>query len=251
MLPFDSHVHFDAFENPEKTIKDSKKVISGAIHPGINSETNKVALEFAKKYKNFVYAALAIHPTNLPKYTKEQISNEIDFIEKNKNKIVAIGEAGLDNKAIKVFIKKNKDQEKKKQERVFKELLQLSNSLEKPIIVHSRWATKKVLDMLKQEKAKNVILHSFSGNLEEIKIGLKAKYSFSITPNHALLSQKIPVDKILLESDSPYMKYRGVINTPASVKYVIENISKNQNISEAKIISQTNKNIEKIFKIKI
>jgi len=247
MKSFDVHCHFDKFEDPEKAIEDAKKHVQGVINPGTNHSTNTKVLEFSEKYKGFVFAALSIHPIEVAKLSSNEIEKELKFIEKNKDKIVAVGETGLDNFWIKKVLKGDYEREKEKQEILFRKLIRLAKVINKPIIVHSRWSTNKVLNILKEEKAKNVVLHSFPGTADEIEEGLKLGYYFSLNPNSALLAEKVPLDKILMETDSPYMKYKGEPNSPASVEYIIEMLVRVKNVIKDEIIEQTNKNVKKVF----
>jgi len=248
MKPFDTHCHIDELIKEGYKIETAKVHISGCICPGVGPINNIVCLELARKYKGFIHAAMAVHPTQIPKLTDREIEKEIEFIRKNKGGIVAIGECGLDNMWIKRVVDENKrDIEKVRQEKWFKKLVELSIDLDLPIIVHHRWAVNSAIKVLEEYKAKKVVLHSFSGTKEQALEAVKKGWLVSVNPNVRDFYKDVPLEGVVLETDSPYMRYKGEKNTPESIRYAVENLAKIKNISKEEVIKQINKNVKKLF----
>ncbi|MBD3263098.1 hypothetical protein GF374_01830 [Candidatus Woesearchaeota archaeon] len=249
MKPFDIHVHFEAFKpkQVDGLIADAKKVLSGAINPGTYPKANRVVLKLARKYKDFIWPALAVHPIYLPKMTDEQIEQELDFI--SKQNIVAIGEAGLDYFWLKKVIKKNVDEEKKRQIKFFKKQIKLADKMNIPIIIHSRWSIARVIKILKEMRPKKAVLHGFSGNLEQAKDMIDLGYMLSNGPRVREFFKDLPLNKILLETDAPYMKVNDRNAAPKDILLAVKKLAELKNISEEKVIKQTNKNVKKYFEI--
>lgn len=253
LKPFDCHCHLDEIEDRDNIIKECKEKLSGLINCGTNKETNKFTLNIIKKY-SFIYGAIGIHPIYFDQLSDEQFNDEIFFIEQNLNKkIVAIGETGLDFSVIKN--KPNFKILKEKQEKYFINHINLAKQYDLPLIIHSRWAASKVLEILIREKAKNVVLHCFNASLQDVKKAIDNGYFISIATNILYNEnikkyiEKFDIDNFVLETDSPYLF--KPINTPLNIWLVVKEISKIKNISEIDIIKITNKNIKKIFKINI
>ena len=172
MILVDVHAHLDhklISGKVDEIIKNSmKNGVKAIITNGVNPETNRIALQLAEKY-DIVKAALGVYPIDslnvdvkkvfYPlKENKIDIDKEIEFIQKNKDKIVAVGEVGLD-----YYLDKDN---KKEQKEVFEKFIQLSEKIKKPIIVHSRKAEADAIDLLSSSKLKKVVMHCFSGNFK-------------------------------------------------------------------------------------
>ena len=251
--PFDCHCHLDEIENREAIIKEAKQKLSGIINCGTNRESNMASLRLAKQHKSFIWPALAIHPIYFHEFSKEKIEKETKFIEENINDIVAIGETGLDFAVIKK--KENFDTLKKKQEEFFVEFIELAKQYDLPLIVHSRWAATKALELLIKQKAEKVVLHCFNAPLKDVKRAIDNGYLLSIATN-ILYNQHIKqyienfeLNNFVLETDTPYLF--KPINKPSNVWLVAKEIAKIKEIKEEKVIEITNKNIKNLFGIKI
>lgn len=225
----DVHTHLDdkKFSNViDQVIRRAKESnIVAIINNGINSKSNRKSLELVEKY-DIVKAALGIHPTEI---SKVDIDDEVKFIENNKDKIVAIGEIGLD---------KHWEPEKlNEQKEVFLKLLSLAEKIKKPVIVHSRKAEKEVIEILETTKLKHVILHSFSGNFNLIKkaedLGYKFSIPVSIINSHHFqnLVNKVSISSLLTETDAPYLNPFKKLNEPSNVKFSVQKISEIKKLS--------------------
>ena len=251
MLLVDVHAHLDLREfdsDLDNVIKRAEKAgVKAIISNGLNHKSNIKTLGLSKKYE-IVKPALGLYPDDALKLTEKEIESELNFIEKNKDKIIAIGEVGLDYK----FCKKKQEQEKQKQ--IFIRLIKLSKKIKKPIIVHSRKAEPDIIDLLRNSNAKNVILHCFSGNLKLVKTAEDLSYSFSIPTNITYsqhfqsLTKAVDINQILTETDSPYLSpYKNRRNEPSFIIETIKKIAEIKNMS----INETSNNIfmnyQKVF----
>lgn len=220
MLLVDVHAHLDYYINDgiDAIIENAKKAgVKVIINNGIDLEKNKVSLELAKKY-DIVKAALGIYPL---KIKEVNVDEEIKFIEKNKNKIIAIGEIGLDG-----LDKENLEE----QTILFQKLINLAEKIKKPIIVHSRKAEEDVINILDSSTIKKVVLHCFSGNFKLVKRASELGYYFSIPTNIVFnqhfqkMAKEININRLLTETDSPYLSpFKDKRNEPA---FVIEAVKK-------------------------
>lgn len=196
-----------------------------------------------------------IHPTEIRK-TKEEIDKEIKEIEKmaKNDKVVAIGEIGLDY----YWVKDNKEL----QQYAFIEQIKLANSLKLPIIIHSRDAIMDTIEILKSnvKPEKRGILHCCQLNKDLIKTGLDAGLYISFAGSITFKSAKnaneaismVPDDKILIETDSPYLSpepNRGKRNDSRNVKYVAEKIADVKGVSVEEIAEKTYANAKRIYGI--
>lgn len=245
----DSHCHlFNEYYDDIKKIIDSAKKngITKMINNGSDLKTNNEVLEIAKNYKE-IYAAVGFHPEICSKFKKE----DIDIIIENIDKIVAIGEIGLD------YHYENTNREKQKE--LLEEQLKIALKYNKPVIIHSRDATKDTIEVLKKYTKVKGVIHCFSGSLETANIYIKMGYKLGIggviTFKNSKLKdvvEKLPLESIILETDAPYLTphpYRGEKNEPAYIKTIAEYIANLKNISIEELSITTEKNIKEIFDI--
>ena len=123
---------------------------------GIDVKTNRKVLELVEKYEA-VKVCLGIYPTDGLKMSEDEVDDEIDFIRKNKEKVIGIGEVGLDLK---------ESDEIKRQKIIFEKFIKLSKELDIPIVVHSRKAEKEAIEVLEKNNCKKVVMHCFNGNFK-------------------------------------------------------------------------------------
>jgi TatD DNase family protein len=277
-----AHVNFSDFkEDADKVIKNALNEDFGVILVGTDYKTSKRALKYANKYDQGVYAAVGLHPTcledmvvnakenkdNNELITKAEIFN-YDNYEKlaNFSKVVAIGEIGLDYSHIN--LKNDVDLVKKKQKEIFYQQLTLAKKLELPVIIHCRQAHDDLYRMLADFKDENKnlinrnkawgVIHCFSGDTDlawkYFDLGLIISFTGLITFSRQWdeVIRKVPLDKIMVETDSPYMTpepYRGKRNEPTLVYYVAKHIANIKNISLEKVAEKTTENAKKFFGI--
>ena len=237
----DTHCHVlkEEYENPEQIIEESfSKGMDKIIINGYDLKTSKEAVLLAEKHKN-VYAAVGISPQN----TDNVSLNDILEIEKLlfSNKVVAVGEIGLDY----YWTKENKD----KQIEIFKLFLSLAEKHKLPVIIHSRNAIFDTYELLKKYNITG-ILHCYSGSLDMAKkfiklgflIGIGGVVTFKNSKEIKEIVKEIKIDDISLETDSPYLSpepLRGKKNIPFNVYLVAGKIAEIKGISIDEVIAKT------------
>lgn len=246
----DSHCHlYDEYYDSIDEIyeKMTNNDVYRVINNGIDDRTNKEVLDKIKKY-DWMYGTIGIHPEEVDGYKEK----DLDFIINNLNsdKIVAIGEIGLDYH----YTKENKE----KQIDLFEKQLEIAEKNNKPIIVHSRDATLDTIESIKKYKVRGVI-HSFSGSYETACIYIKMGFLIGINgvvtfknANTIEVVKKIGIENIILETDSPYLTpvpYRGKKNDPSHIIDIVSFLSEKLNINKEEIAKITEENIKRIFDI--
>lgn len=259
---FDSHSHLNDEKFDEDREEQIKKIresgVSNFITAGYSVESSKKALEIAKKY-DFIYTTAGVSPNDIPQTEEElwkQLAEIEKIVEKNKEKICAIGEIGLDY----YWNTDNKELQKK----AFIEQIKIANKYNLPIVIHTREAVMDTLQILKENKVmKTGVFHCCPQNRELIKEGLKLGFyisfagpiTFKNSKNAEEMINLVPNDRILIETDSPYLApepVRGTRNTPANVKYIAQKIAdvKGLTLEEVeKITFENTKNILYISKL--
>lgn len=255
---FDSHAHYDdeKFNEDRDFIINEiyKSGVTKFVSAGYSLESSKIGIELAKKY-DFIYTTSGISPNDIPATNDELESQllEIEKIAKSNSKVVAIGEIGLDYYW-------NKDQ-KELQKYAFKKQIEIANNLNLPIVIHTRDAIMDTLEILKENPVKNKgVFHCCPQNRELIKEGLKLGFYISFAGSITFKSSKnademinlVPNDRVLIETDSPYLApepVRGTRNTPINVKYVAQKIADAKGMTLEEIADITYENARKIFKI--
>ena len=255
---FDSHSHL----NDEKFDEDREKIIKEIYESGVTNfitagysvESSKFAVKIANDY-DFIYAIAGVSPNDIPQ-TEEELWKELSEIRdlaKNNVKIVAIGEIGLDY----YWNKENKEIQKK----AFIEQIKLANELDLPIVIHTREAVMDTIQILKENEVKNKgVFHCCPLNRELIKEALKLGFyisfagpiTFKNSKNADEMVNLVPNDRILIETDSPYLSpepFRGRRNTPTNVRFVAQKIADSKGISLDEVERITEENTKKIFKI--
>jgi len=256
----DIHAHLDH----ERFKKDLDEVIERArqkgmyaiITSGVNHSTNLKALELSEKY-DIVKASLGIYPLDalaeelkLNAYPREieklDVDKELEFINQNKDKIVAVGDCGLD-------FNFTRDYEKEQVEN-FKKIIYVVEKIKKPIIIHSRKAEKLAIEILETTKIKNIILHCFQGNKKLIKKAMDKGYYFSIPPiilklqHFQMLTEIVPLNQLLTETDSPYLSpIPGERNEPANVAYTIKKIAEIKGMNKEEVEQNIFMNYKNLF----
>ena len=234
----DTHCHIENvdYDNPDEIISKLKDYI--LINNGVDTKTNKMVLEIAKKHSNF-YAAIGYHPENI-----EHIDNYEQFLEENITDAIAIGEIGLDYHY--------RDDNKEEQKALFISQLKLAKKYNNLVIIHARDAIQDTLDILKQYPVK-ADLHCFSSSAEMARefikigcyIGVGGTLTFKNSKKLVEVVKEISINKILLETDSPYLApepVRGTINDPTNLKYVISKIAEIKGLTLEEVGNQTYNN---------
>lgn len=252
---FDTHVHLNAEqfeEDVEEAIQRAKEAgVSRMVVVGFDRPTITRAMELVEQHEA-LYAAVGWHPVDAIDMKDE----DLVWIEElaSHPKVVALGEMGLDYH----WDKSPKDVQKD----VFRRQIRLAKKVKLPIVIHNRDATQDIVDILKEEEAADVggIMHCFSGSaetaLECVKmnfyISLGGPVTFKNAKKPKEVAQAVPLDKLLIETDCPYLAphpYRGKRNEPAYVKLVAEEIAALKNVSYEEVAEATMRNANRLFQL--
>lgn len=257
---FDTHSHYndEKFnEDREQIIQDTyKEGITKFVCAGYNIPSSLDSLEMSKKYE-FIYSICGISPNDIPQF-EQKLWKDIDEISKiikqNKDKkLVAIGEIGLDY----YWNKENKELQKQ----AFIKQIELANELELPIVIHSRDASVDTIEILKTNQVhKKGIFHCCQLNQEMIRQALELGYyisfagpiTFKNAKNADECVKMVPMDRILIETDSPYLApepNRGKRNDCRNVKYVAQRIANIKGFPPEEVARITYENAMRIFEI--
>lgn len=249
MVFIDCHCHLEMLKDVEKVIERARKKKVGIIvYNSVNLETMKYALQLGEKYKE-IKVALGIYPIDALKLSDEEMDREMDFIKKNKNKIVAIGEVGID-------LKENPDFSS--QEKNFIKFIRLAKELDIPIIIHSRKAEKEIIEILEREKAEKVVIHCFMGNFKLVDRIIQNNWFFNIPTNVTFsehfqkIVEKVDIKNLFCETDSPFLHpVKGMRdNEPANIIEGYRKISEIKKISLKECEKQIENNFLRLFKVK-
>ena len=233
---FDTHAHYDA----EQFDADRDEVLGAlpgagialAVNPGCDLPSSRAAVALAERY-DFLYAAVGYHPENCAPYRPEDLEALRELAEHPK--VVAIGEIGLD-----YYWEENPPREF--QQQVFRDQLALAAELELPVIVHDREAHADSLAMIREFPQVRGVFHCFSGSAEMaeelVKLGWMVSFTGVLTYKNARraveAAQAVPLDRIMIETDSPYMApvpHRGKRNDSGYVRHVCEKLAELKGVS--------------------
>ena len=256
---FDNFFFFFFFKFDEDREELIKKIhndeIDKFVSAGYSLESSKKSIELSKKY-NFIYSTCGISPNDIPQNEEElwKELGKINKLAKENNKVVAIGEIGLDYH----WNTENKELQKK----AFIEQIIIANELNLPIQIHTRDAVMDTLEILKQNNVnKKGIFHCCPLNRELVKEGLKLGFyisfagpvTFKNSKNANEIIEMVPNEKMLIETDSPYLSpepLRGKRNDPRNVKYIAKKIAEVKNITIEEVADITYENAMKILNLK-
>jgi TatD DNase family protein len=235
----------DRDEVIEKCKRELKAVITCCCHP----DDFGLTMKMVEKYKNFVFATVSIHPEYIKEIEHLRVDDFLKKIEENKEKIVGIGETGLD------FIIEEPEW-REKQKELFIKFIDLAKNLNLPLVIHARKAFAEAIEILEKFGAKRVLMHFFTAKELLPKI---IKNGWSISVNTTLLNSKkikkivrdLPIEKIMTETDSPWLGPEGKRNDPLSVKIVAEEIAKIKKVEFKKVDEITDQNAKAFFNLPI
>ncbi|MGG0795301.1 TatD family hydrolase [Brevibacillus laterosporus] len=253
---FDTHAHLNAEqfdEDRDEVIARAKENgVSTIVNVGFNRETIPTTMELAEKY-DFIYAVVGWHPQDAITM-KEQDLEWLEELSKHP-KVVGLGEMGLDY----YWDTSPRDV----QAEVFRKQIRLARKLQMPIIIHDRDAHQDIIEILREEKAGEVggIMHCFSGSYELAKMALDMNFYISfggpLTFKNAKrpkeVAAKIPLERILIETDCPYLTphpFRGKRNESAYVKFVAEEMAQIHGLPYEELAKITANNARHLFNIR-
>ena len=250
----DVHCHLDFAglrERLDEVISNAKKAgLKSIITSGVNPETNRIALDIASKYKDIVNVSFGLYPIDA--LEREglaskgfDVDKELEFLKKNKEMFISVGEIGLD-------LHSGKDLNRQKD--VFFKILDVAKKLNKPVLVHSRKAETEALDVLKSSGVKKVIMHCFTARKNLVKKAYDEGYYFSIPPVIVRLQQfqemakMIDINHIFTETDAPFLSpFKDKRNEPAFVTETIKKIAEIKGLDEKEVENNIWMNYQKVF----
>tara|TARA_B100001996_G_scaffold349390_1_gene308066 strand:- start:1923 stop:2678 length:756 start_codon:yes stop_codon:yes gene_type:complete len=243
------HIYYDKYDHDINDVinRASNNNVNNIICVGVDLESSRKSLELAEQYQS-VFATVGYHPHEA-KLTSENYLDEIKKISQ-KSKVVAIGEIGLD------YYYEHSD--KKIQIKVFREQLELAKELNMPTIIHNRESDDDLYHNIKESNINKGVIHCYSSDIKYanklFELGLIVSFTGIITFSKKLqeVVKEIPMDKIMIETDSPYLTpipFRGKRNEPYMVNYVAEKIAEIKNISVEEVAEITTKTAKDFFSI--
>jgi TatD DNase family protein len=256
MKLIDAHIHLSDVEytgHIEEVITDAKNAgVTALVTNSMDLKTCQNDVMLAEKYPNLVYPALGIHPWNVNVLKENELQETMNFIEKQKNLVVAIGEIGLDYKYETIW---------EKQIIVFDKMLRLAETLNLPVIIHSRGTTDKIVEMLPSYRLKRVLLHWFSHPMSALIKAMENGYFITEGPPATYSNgirevvEKTPLTNLLTETDGPvtYWKkpFNGQLTKPSYIRNVVEAVAEIKKIQPEDVAEQIAKNFEFFFGIKL
>lgn len=251
---FETHAHYDdaKFDTDREMLLAElpQRGISPVINVGSSIATTKTTLSLAQEYP-FLYAAVGVHPSDVDDLNEDTYA----WLRQQTTlqKTVAVGEIGLDY----YWDKENRDLQKK----WFIRQLELARQLDLPVIIHSREAAADTMEIMKQyAKGLDGVIHCFSYSLEQAKeyvnmgfyLGIGGVVTFKNAKKLKEVVGKIPLESLVLETDSPYLApvpNRGKRNSSLNLVYVAEEIAALKGVSYEEVVRQTTENAKKLYRL--
>ena len=248
-----SHLYDEAFASEEDTAVERAMTagIDRIILPDIDSQSREAMFSLADRHPGVLFPCLGLHPTSIAASWEEEMEKMQEYSHRN---IVAIGEIGIDCYWSKEFIEQQKE--------AFRRQLMMAHARNLPVIIHSREATSIILDILRECRHPDIrgVFHAYSGSIETYReleklgdwyVGIGGVVTFK-KASIAETVTHIPLDRILLETDSPYltpMPFRGKRNESAYISHIASRLAELKGTDMETVAGQTTENAEKLFGI--
>lgn len=243
----DSHCHLTFFKNIDEIVKNAAEKDVGVIVNCPDKNDFEKCIAISEKFAE-VETCLGIYPVHAMEMGGEEISERLEFIEKNAVKIIGIGEIGLDYKHAKT------EEQREKQEAVFVQQIDLAKKLGLPIVVHSRFAERETLEILEREHALNVLMHWYTNSVTLCKKASDLGYFISVGPRvvNGEQTQKvvasISLENLMLETDAP-VPFEGKEAQPSWIPEVASKVAGLKKETVLKIAQITTANAKKLFNV--
>ncbi len=250
MMIFDTHAHYNDkayIDDLDALILEMKNSVCGVINCATNYASSKKTIELCEKYDGFMYAAIGVHPSELEdEYIEDCL---LKYIQSKH--CVAVGEIGLDYHYL--------DYDKKSQKDWLIKQIEFAKKVKKPVILHDRDSHEDMLNIIKEYRPKGV-LHCFSGSVEMMRevlkcglyIGIGGVATFKNAKKLIECIKELPLDRILLETDAPYLApepFRGKRNRSDYIKYVAEKIAEIKGITTEEVLKANLESTKNLFGI--
>ena len=267
MKLIDVHAHLESgkFEGDlDEVIGRCREGGVVVINSGVNPETNRKSLELAERYPDIVKVSFGMYPVDaiadrfsdfgeegyLRHVEVYDVDEELAWIEEHADECVAIGEIGLDFKVV----ENTTDEMKVAQESVFRKVVALAKRIDKPVVIHSRGAELRCVEILEELEMKDVVMHCFCGKRSLIKRCVENGWFFSVPPaimrwdNFKMLVELVPLGQLLTETDSPYLSpVAGERNEPVNVAVTVGEIARIKGLSVEDVGEKIFENGEGLF----
>jgi TatD DNase family protein len=256
----DAHIHLSDTEYNSKVealIEDAQRSnVIALVSNSMNYESSLLSLQLAEQNPGLVYAALGIHPWNIQFLSSNELEQTLDLIfeqERNRQRVVAIGEVGLD-------FSYGKRQIADLQIKVFSEMLHAAERLSLPVIVHSRRTAPKIMSILSSFDVKKVLFHWFSGPLELLSKIVESGYYISEGPPCVFsrrtreIIRLVPLGSLLTETDGPVRfggPFYGKMTTPSFIPQVVGAIAEIKGMKETDVAGQILRNFTEFFGVNL
>lgn len=248
-----SHLYDEAFTGEEDLAlqRALDAGVTGIVFPDIDSQSRAAMFAFADRYEGTVFPCIGLHPTSVDAGWEKEMMEMESFMDR---RVWAIGEIGIDCYWSKDFLEQQKE--------VFRIQLEMAAERDLPVIIHSRESTELILSILKDCRHLGLrgVFHAYSGSRETFRelnrlgdwyIGLGGVLTYR-KASIAETAKEIPLDRILLETDSPYLTpvpFRGKRNESSYIPYIAQKLSELTGRETEEIASVTTENAQKLFKI--
>jgi len=234
-------------KNIEDSIKNARKLgLKAVINSAIEPHQFDFATKLAETHQNFIFTSLGFAPQRIKQIPFAETYNAIS----QNTSIVAIGEVGLDYHWI------HESHWRIKQKKIFKQFIELANTLEKPLVIHSRKAESDCIDILERFAKVPILMHCFAGNMSETTRVIDLGWMISIPTavvnrkKHRKIARKAPLEQIVAETDSPFLSpIPRKRNEPANVKYAIEELANLKHLSFEEVDTITTRNAKILFNL--
>lgn len=253
MIDTHCHIDFEDFDHDrEDVIARAKDKLNHVIVSGYSNDSNMDVLKLSKDYEGFIYPTFGFHPVSSQNATQEDLQIAHDNIRRHLDDIVAIGEVGME-----YYYVTDKELRERQQE-IFRSFLKLADEYKVPIVMHVRDCEKKAVNIIEDyENIPYFVFHCYGGSLKTAKriINRDDSYmSFSTmlcySKHHQDLIEKIDLDYVLTETDSPYLAMtKEERNEPVNVVKAVHKIAEIKDMSVSEVDEITTANARKIFKI--
>ena len=237
----DVHAHLEELDDLSDSLSEAKASgVKGIVAVGMDLDSNRRTLEIAGANQGYVYPALGYHPGEIK---EKNVDKVLSFIRDHILDCVALGEIGLDYK-VKV--------KKELQWTVFGDLLDLACEYNKPVIIHCRYSHKRAFEMAVERKVKRAVFHWYVGSLDLLREILAMGYFISATPAlsyspfHQEAVMKTPLERIMLETDSP-VSYQGKEARPKDVWVSLSEVARLKGVDPSVVAKQTTANASRFF----
>jgi TatD DNase family protein len=250
MIDVHCHLEHEKFKNNKELIKSFKRELKAVITSSPHPNDFDYTLQLKKEFEGFVFACIGLHPEYIEEFSEDTLDAFEEFVKEKKDEIVSIGEIGLDY----FWVKDEKLREKQKW--FFEKLVEFAKTINKPITVHIRDAHEDAFKILEAIDFQKVHLHMFGGDKLIDKV-MANEWKISVGPiilrskKHKRIVKKLPLEKIMLETDSPWMKINGKESMPTDVKIVAEKIAEIKEISLQEVEVETDKNAISFFNLQL